>query len=187
MPNATNLTNNFLIAMPGLNDPGFHQTVTYICEHNKNGAMGIVINRPLEISLSEVFEEMNINYDNMNNPDKIIYSGGPVEKQRGFILHNDNSTWDSTLKISDEISISTSRDILEAMANNEGPPNNLIALGYAGWTGGQLESEIINNSWLNGPIESSVIFNKETHKRWKAAATLLGVNLNLLSTHVGHA
>lgn len=184
---STNLTNHFLIAMPGLADPNFYHTVTYICAHNEEGAMGIIINRPLDLVFSEVLEQMD-----MEAPDKMIgripiYQGGPVQTDRGFVLHQPMQKWDSSIEVCNQIGIATSRDILRAIAKGEGPNNSLIALGYAGWTAGQLEAEIKENAWLNGPADLSIIFNTPAENRWESAAALLGVDLEKLSIDVGHA
>lgn len=173
--------------MPGLDDPGFAKTVTFICEHNDQGAMGITINRPSDLKLVDVLEHMAISTQAFTGENQIVYTGGPVEQERGFVLHNDNSIWDSTLKIAPKISITTSRDILAAIAENKGPAHTLVALGYAGWTEGQLESELHGNAWLNGPADLSILFDTPVQERWQAAAQILGVDLNLISQNAGHA
>ena len=184
----TNLTNHLLIAMPSLRDPNFEHTVTYICEHNANGTMGIVINRPIDVSISEVLEQMEIPITAAEAIGKVpVFLGGPVEEQRGFVLHRGSRDWDSSLRISEDLSVTTSRDILEAMARGEGPEQSLIALGYAGWEGGQLEQEIKDNAWLSVPAEPVILFDLPPAKRWEAAAGLLGIDLNTLSTESGHA
>jgi putative transcriptional regulator len=183
----TSLANHFLIAMPALEDPNFQRSVTYICEHNENGAMGIVINRQTDLELGEVLEHMQI-------PPRIdavrhqpVYAGGPVQQDRGFVLHRPAGNWVSMLTVSDDIAITTSRDILEAISAGEGPDDSIIALGYAGWAPGQLEEELAANAWLNGPADERIIFATPCEQRWKAAAALLGVDLELLSSEVGHA
>lgn len=181
------LNNHFLIAMPGLDDPNFVHSVTYICEHNDNGALGIVINHPLEITLGDVFEQMDINADDCARISDTVFVGGPVQPERGFILHHPASRWESSAPVTDDISITTSRDILMALARNEGPEQVLVALGYAGWGPGQLEQEMANNAWLCGPADPDVIFELPVEQRWQAAAKLLGVDLNLLTTEAGHA
>jgi len=183
----TNLTNHFLIAMPGLADPNFYHTVTYICAHNEEGAMGIIVNRPLDLVLSEVLEQMNMEAPDKKTGQIPIYHGGPVQTDRGFVLHQPLQKWDSSIEICNQIGIATSRDILRAIANGVGPDNTFIALGYAGWAAGQLEREIKENAWLNGPADSSIIFNTPTEKRWESAAALLGVDLEKLSIDIGHA
>ncbi|MCK5092254.1 MAG: YqgE/AlgH family protein [Gammaproteobacteria bacterium] len=187
MTDSTSLANHFLIAMPQLADPNFFHSVTYICEHNDDGAMGIVINRPLEIGLAEVLDHINISGNNKAIDDQVIYMGGPVQPERGFVLHSPSGQWDSTLTIADDICITTSRDILTAIANDQGPAHYVIALGYAGWGKGQLEEEISQNAWLSGPAEQNILFDMPYEKRWEAAASLLGIDVNLISGEAGHA
>ena len=183
----TNLTNQFLIAMPSLKDPNFEKTVTYICAHNDEGAMGIVINKPLDLELGEIFEQMEIP---INNPDaytKTIFHGGPVHTDRGFILHNAKLQWDSSIIVSDDVCVTTSKDILEAIAEGDGPDDTLIALGYAGWASGQLEQELMDNAWLSGPADSDIIFNTPHNRCWQVAASNMGIDIDKLSTDIGHA
>ena len=187
MDSQSNLANHFLIAMPGLNDPNFFHTVTYICEHNENGAMGIVINRPIEFSIADIFEQMEIKADPAQDYEQPVFNGGPVQEDRGFILHQYDHKWDSTLVITPNIAITTSKDILEALAMGKGPDKKLIALGYAGWGEGQLEQEILDNSWLTGPARPEILFDLPVEDRWQQAASDIGVDLNLLSTSSGHA
>ena len=187
MDTQSNLSNHFLIAMPGLNDPNFFHTVTYICEHNEKGAMGIVINRPIEFSIADIFEHMDISTDPSLEYHQPVFNGGPVQEDRGFILHQYDHDWDSTLIITPGIAITTSKDILEALAKGKGPDKNLVALGYAGWGAGQLEQEIIDNAWLTGPARPEILFDLPVEDRWQQAATDIGVDLNLLSTTSGHA
>ena len=183
----TYFNNQFLIAMPGLADPNFHQTVTYICEHDEGGAMGIVINRPLNLTLDELLKHLQIPIEQPDAATIPLYSGGPVQQEQGFVLHTPIGNWDSTLQITDAIAITTSRDILQALARHEGPDRVLIALGYAGWGPGQLEREMIANAWLSGPADPDILFNVAINERWAAAAALLGVDLRLLSGDTGHA
>ena len=183
----TSLTNHFLIAMPALADPNFYHTVTYICAHNEDGAMGIIINRPLGMSLGEVLQQMQIAARSENIERIPIYQGGPVQADRGFVLHQPIKNWDSCIEITGDIGIATSRDILQAIASGEGPEQALIALGYAGWAPGQLEKEIMDNAWLNVPADTGIIFNTPIEQRWHAAAGLMGIDLEKLSIDVGHA
>lgn len=190
MAQPSSLKNQFLIAMPSLADPNFNRTVTYICEHNAQGAMGIIINRPSELQLIDVLNHMGISDETITDPDQTIFIGGPVEEERGFILHSNGEQtgeWDSSMPVTEAISITTSRDILEAMARGEGPKRTLIALGYAGWTAGQLEAEIQQNAWLSGPASPEILFERPAEERWEAAARLLGVDMNLITTEIGHA
>lgn len=182
------LTNHFLIAMPTLEDDNFSQSVTYICEHSDEGAMGITINRPTDVVLKEVLDQSRIHLIRPSIGQEIIYQGGPVQTDRGFILHDKTEeTWDATLDITDELQLTSSKDILEAIANDKGPKEHLITLGYAGWGQGQLEQEMANNIWLSCPASSDIIFNTPIDKRWESAASLLGINLQLLSNDAGHA
>lgn len=187
MTESGNLTNHFLIAMPSLADPNFFHTVTYICEHNEAGAMGVVINRPLDINLSEILEQVNIEPSTVEIARQPIYLGGPVDHQHVFILHQPLWQAESSLAITDTLGISTSPDMLAAIAHGEFPGRVLITLGYAGWGPGQLEQEIIDNSWLSGEADARVLFDTPDEQRWAAAAALLGVDLNFLSGDMGHA
>ncbi len=187
MNNSSNLTNQLLIAMPGLHDDNFAHTATYICEHNEQGAMGIIINRPTSLQLYDILEQMDIVEPSPKGGSEQIYIGGPIQPERGFVLHGDQRDWDSTLHIMPQISITTSRDILQSIINGEGPEEHLIALGYAGWGSGQLEQEIASNVWLSGPANHQILFHTPPEQRWRAAAKLLGVDLNLISTEAGHA
>jgi putative transcriptional regulator len=186
MDASTNLTNQFLIAMPGMLDENFYQTVTYICEHSEQGAMGIVVNRPTNLHLNDILDQLDITDIDLVSGEEAIYIGGPVQPERGFVLHGNSHDWDSTLQVTPEISVTTSKDILESIAAGKGPEEHLVALGYAGWAGGQLEDEISANAWLSGPADSQIIFNTPADLRWKAAARLLGVDLDLISGDAGH-
>jgi putative transcriptional regulator len=187
MGDTTSLRNHLLIAMPTLHDPNFFHTVTYICEHNDDGAMGIVINRPLDVSLAEVLAHMEIAMEESAAAAVPVLGGGPVQRERGFVLHRPVGDWTVSLTVTDEIAVTTSRDILEAMARSQGPSDVLVALGYAGWGAGQLEQEISDNAWLNGPANPAILFQTPFEQRWHAAAALIGVDLNTLSAEVGHA
>lgn len=183
----TNLTNNFLIAMPSLRDPNFERTVTYICAHNEEGAMGIVINKPLDIDLGEILKQMDITTNNPEAKSKMIFLGGPVHTDRGFILHQASNEWDSSIVVSDDICVTTSKDILEAIATGHGPTESLIALGYAGWGGGQLEQELMDNAWLCGPANLEIIFKTPYEQCWNSAAKNMGVDIEKMSRDIGHA
>jgi len=173
--------------MPALADPNFHHTVTYMCDHNPDGAMGLVINRPLEMGMGELFRYLNINDYDIALDDLPIYQGGPVQTERGFVLHSPMGDWEASMEITPNISMTMSQDIIEAIAHGEGPEHYIITLGYAGWGQGQLEQELASNAWLNGPAESSIIFNTSIEQRWNASAALLGVDISQLSNDVGHA
>jgi putative transcriptional regulator len=181
------LRDHFLLAMPCLTEGIFSQSITYICEHGESGAMGIVINRPLDMSMSEIFEHLQINTqgDFSNEP---VMAGGPVQMDHGFVLHRHcDKDWEASLAVTPEITLTTSRDILRAIASGEGPHDHLIALGYAGWAAGQLEQELAENSWLTLPGNSNVIFSTPVHQRLGKAAAQLGIDMNLISSQAGHA
>ena len=184
---ATFLTNQFLIAMPGMTDPNFAQSVTLVCEHNAQGALGIVINRPLPLTFGDVFKQLGLDAAHSKVGDEQVLQGGPVQTDRGFVLHTPGSLWDSTLPVSDWLHLTTSRDILDALARGEGPPAALMALGYAGWDAGQLEAEVAQNAWLTVPADERLLFETALEERWEAACGLLGVNLLHLSSDAGHA
>lgn len=173
--------------MPGLDDPNFSQTVTLICQHDDEGAMGLVINRPLDIPLREVLAQMELDQVEETLGVDPVYLGGPVQPERGFVLHRPLGSWEATLRVSDDVAMTASRDVLEAMARGEGPDDTLVALGYAGWSPGQLEQEMAQNAWLNVAADSRLIFETEAAQRWPAAAKLLGVDLDQLSDQTGHA
>ena len=180
------LRDHFLIAMPGLNDSSFAHTVTYICEHSDKGAMGVVINSATSMQLREIFAQMELQ-DLGDAGEQIIMAGGPVQPERGFVLHPSDSKWQSTLEVSPEISLTASRDIIVALAEGRGPSQYLITLGYAGWGEGQLEAEIAANSWLTVPADKEIIFNTPFEQRWTAAAQALGIDVNLIASTAGHA
>lgn len=181
------LTNQFLIAMPGLEDPNFYHSVTYICEHNEEGAMGITINRPLDVNLGDILDHMEISCTADVVRDRPVFMGGPVNIERGFVLHTPADGWESTLKITDDIGLTTSKDILQALADGAGPSRALIALGYAGWGEGQLETELAENAWLSAEATPDILFDLPIEERWNAAAKILGIDMNLLSGEMGHA
>jgi putative transcriptional regulator len=187
MTEPTYLSNQFLIAMPTLADPNFFQTVTYISEHNANGALGLVINRPLGLSLGQLLEHLDITTDRLDLATQPIYQGGPVQPEQGFVLHRPVGRWGATLRVTEDIGITTSRDILQAVAHGEGPEQLLVTLGYAGWGAGQLEQELVDNAWLFGPADPDILFQTPSDQRWQAAAALMGIDLTLLSAHAGHA
>jgi putative transcriptional regulator len=182
-----NLTDNFLIAMPSLEDPNFQGTVTYMCAHNEDGAMGIVINRPLEIKFGEVLAQLSIDVTDETTHDGAVLHGGPVQTERGFVIHQPSGTWGSVLQVSDTIAIATSHDILHAIAQGKGPERSVVALGYAGWGAGQLEREVLDNAWLNTPADSSIIFDVAAEHRWEQATRMLGVDPSQLVGEAGHS
>jgi putative transcriptional regulator len=181
------LANHFLIAMPNLADANFARSVTLICEHSHEGAMGVVINHPADLHLGNIFEQLGIDLNTASHADTAVYLGGPVQNNRGFVLHAPLGQWDSSLKVAENFGVTTSRDILEAIAQNRGPEKFFVALGYAGWGAGQLEREIAENSWLSGPASPEILFDLPVEQRWKAAAKLVGVDLTTISGEAGHA
>ncbi len=187
MGDVTYLTGYLLIAMPNMADPNFVRTVTYICEHTDQGALGIVINRPLEMDLGEVFQQLSLEAARPGLSKQPVLRGGPVQTERGFVLHEPSRSWDSTVQVSDSIHLTTSRDILAAIAGGTGPQRALMALGYAGWGAGQLELEMGANAWLSVPGDATIIFDTPYEARWAAAAGLIGINLATISPEAGHA
>jgi putative transcriptional regulator len=187
MDDTANLTGQLLIAMPAMLDPNFHRTVTYICEHSDQGALGIVINRPMDMEMGEVFAQLSLTNPDPSVASTPILQGGPVELQRGFVIHQSPEDWDSTVAVADNIFVTTSQDILGAIADGNGPEHALLALGYAGWGAGQQEDELVANSWLSVPATPEIIFEAPFEERWQKAATLLGVDIVTLSSEAGHA
>jgi putative transcriptional regulator len=187
-----NLTGHFLIAMPAMTDPYFAKSVTFICEHNENGAMGVVVNRPIDMTLYDLFEQVDLQLKDNPIAAMPVYFGGPVQVDRGFVLHQPTGNWNSTIAISGDTALTTSKDILEAVAGGFGPQKLLVTLGYAGWDAGQLEEEIAQNAWLtvhppSPQAQDSVIFDLPNVDRFDAAMHLLGVDLMQLSKDAGHA
>jgi len=181
------LTNHLLIAMPQLSDPNFAQTVALICEHTDKGALGIVLNKPLPMKLSDVLSQMKLEPSTESIAAQPVLRGGPVHTDRGFVLHRPGGQWDHTHKVSDTIQVTTSRDVLAAMAKGEGPSDAFIALGYAGWESGQLERELKDNAWASVPVDASVVFELPFEQRWAGAWRLLGIDVERLSPEAGHA
>lgn len=186
MNEATYLNNQFIIAMPNLADPNFFHTVAYLCQHNEEGALGIVINRPMDMKLGEIFKQMDINVTVPASAEVPVFAGGPVQQERGFVVHTTGGDWHATMAVSESLSLTTSRDVLEAIAVGEGPEQYLIALGYAGWGAGQLEKEIMDNAWLNTPCGTQVLFDTPINLRWSAAASQIGIDINQLTAPAGH-
>lgn len=182
-----NLTHHFLIAMPTMESSFFSKTVTYICEHNDQGALGLVINRPMDMLLTGLFKQLDIAAKDSLQNESVVLCGGPVQVDCGFVLHRPVGQWQSTLTINQKLGLTTSLDILKAIANAEGPDKILVAMGYAGWAAGQIEHEMAQNEWLSVPATLDVIFDLPLEKRLPAAMDLLGVDYNRLSNDVGHA
>jgi putative transcriptional regulator len=208
------LENQFLIAMPSLGDPYFNKTVTYICEHNEDGAMGLIINLPVNITLSDLLKQIDPEEENeksdqltdksktnsasigladnsltdiTNSLEQLVLTGGPIAQQRGFVLHSSQTGWSSSLVLNKELMITTSKDILLALGTEKAPEQFMVTLGYAGWGPGQLEQELQANSWLTTPADSDILFNTPIELRWKKATEKLGIDLAHLSSDVGHA
>jgi putative transcriptional regulator len=181
------LTHHFLIAMPSMVDPNFAKSLTYICEHNEQGALGVVVNRPIDMTLENLFEQIDIPLHDPVYGRLPVYFGGPVQVDRGFVLHRPPGEWQSTLSINAQLGLTTSRDILQAVAEGRGPERILVSLGYAGWAPGQLEQELTQNAWLTVGASLDVIFDLPAEQRLSAAMRLLGVDLARLSDDVGHA
>ena len=181
------LSNQLLIAMPGMADPNFNSTVTLVCEHNTEGALGIVINRPLSIKLGGLFEQLDLTEADQALANSPVLNGGPVAPERGFVLHAPGDDFDSTVTVSADIQLTLSRDVLDAMAEGNGPGSSLVALGYAGWDSGQLEQEMLDNTWLTVPPTPEIIFDVPFAERWSVAANTLGIDISKISPHAGHA
>ena len=181
------LQNHFLIAMPALGDPNFNGTVTYLCKHGDEGALGLVINRPLDLKVTEVFEQLDLEVLDQRQADRPVLGGGPVQPGMGFVLHQSEQTFGSTLDTESAIKVTVSQDILRAMAGGLGPWPSMVALGYAGWEAGQLEAELAANAWLSVPAAPEIIFETPFDQRWSAAAGLLGVSISQLTSYAGHA
>jgi putative transcriptional regulator len=187
-----NLTGQFLIAMPAMTDPYFSKSVTFICTHNQDGAMGIVLNRITDITIANLFSQIKLESDTASLLEKTVHYGGPVQVERGFILHTPHVEYNSTVLVNNSIALTTSKDILEAVAVNNGPQKMLIALGYAGWTPGQLENELAQNAWLSlqtSLIEEThaLIFDAPNQHKFDLAMGMMGLNLGNLSQQAGHA
>lgn len=190
MSETTWLTGHLLIAMPAMQDPNFARTVTYICEHSDQGALGIVINRPLDMNLGNIFEQLSLDSTDPDLASQPVLQGGPVHQERGFVLHEApgaEQEFDASLAVSDAILVTTSQDVLTAMASGRGPRRAVVALGYAGWGAGQLESELAQNAWLSVPAAPHILFDTPFEQRWREAARLLGIDLMNLSSQAGHA
>ncbi len=181
------LVNHFLIAVPTMDDPHFARGVTLLCEHNEHGAMGLLVNRPSDYRLGEVLEQMDLMTELAAIADDTVLIGGPVLPDRGFVLHDGGDEWPSTMRVAPGMAVTTSREILVAMARGFGPRRHLVTLGYASWSAGQLEQEIVDNAWLTVPADQAIVFDTPIEQRWQAAARHLGVDLGQFAGYVGHA
>ena len=184
---SVNLTNHFLIAMPNMVDPYFARTLTYICEHTDQGALGLVVNRPIDLSLEALFEQLDIALEDRRHAALPVYFGGPVQMDRGFVLHHPVGQWSSTLAVNDMVGLTTSRDVLKEVGQGRGPSKLIVTLGYAGWEAGQLEHELGMNGWLTVEATLDVIFDLPAEERLPAAMEMLGVSYATLSEEAGHA
>lgn len=182
---SSSLKNQFLLAMPELRASYFGNTITYLCEHNDEGALGLMINRPTQMTLGELFDQLGIDAEHAR--DAIILEGGPVQQERGFILHTNDVQGEGSLPVGDGLMLSTAREVLQAIGEGEGPERFLIALGYAGWGAGQLENELKENSWLTCPAAPEIIFDAPFEERVQRAAASLGIDFNLIAERPGHA
>lgn len=186
-PSPSYLKHHFLIAMPHMADPNFAQTLIYLVEHNRDGAMGLIVNRPSGLNLADVLEQLRPDEPVAPGQQHLpIFSGGPIQTDRGFVLHPSDAQFQATADLG-PLGVTTSQDILFAIADGYGPPQHFIALGYAGWEPGQLETELIENAWLSCPAQPHILFDMPADQRLTAAAASLGVDLRLLSSQVGHA
>ena len=181
------LAGQLLIALPALSDPNFSRSVTLVCQHDADGAMGVVVNRASEYTLGEVFRQMGIDGADESLAARPVVGGGPVHPERGFVLHDGEHGWDSSLAIGERLYVTTSRDVLEALARGEGPESAMVALGCAGWGAGQLEHELRENSWLTVPVDPELLFTLPLEARWQAAAGRIGVDMSLMTGYTGRA
>jgi putative transcriptional regulator len=191
IPPQLELANHFLIAMPSMLDPVFGGTVVYLCEHNANGALGVIINKPTDMTMDVLFERIDLKLEiqpnRMPGAEKPVMFGGPVQVERGFVLHAPLGHFSSMMKVTDEIALTTSKDVLEAVALGTGPQRLLVSLGCAGWSAGQLEQEIVRNGWLTVRADPGIIFDMPIEQRFAAAIKLLGIDPMMLTGEAGHA
>ena len=181
------LRNHFLLSMPTLEDPNFQRTLGLICDHSAQGAMGIVVNRPLALTAGEILSHLGIDHVANSVARQPVLYGGPVEPERGFVVHEEPRSWEATLQVGEHLGITTSRDILDALGRGEGPARFLITLGYSGWGAGQLEAELASNAWLTCPAEVDILFEHPPEARLETAAARMGIDLDLVSADAGHA
>ena len=184
-----NLANHFLIAMPSMQDPVFGGTVVYVCEHNENGVLGVVINKPTDMTMQVLFERIDLKLegDQDSAVDQPVMFGGPVQDDRGFVLHTPGQRYSSSLTVTSEVAFTTSIDVLEAVATGDGPPRMLVSIGYSGWSPGQLEDEIGRNGWLTVGADPEILFGVPIEQRYTAAIRLLGIDPLMLASEAGHA
>ena len=181
------LKNSFLVAMPHLKDPFFGHSVSYLCEHDDHGSFGLIINRPINFTLIDIFKQLDIHVNHHQFEDRVVLAGGPVYTNQGFILHKQSGSWENSQALENGIQLTTSLDILEAIAENRGPRDFLVTIGCAGWGAGQLEEELAENAWLTGPISEQILFHTPYELRAHEVAKSVGIDLDLVSTDMGHA
>jgi putative transcriptional regulator len=181
------LANHLLIAMPSIHDENFKQSVIYVCEHHEQGTVGLIINRPMEFYLSLVFEQLDVEPIRVEQNRLPLLYGGPVQPERGFVIHKQSGGWRSSLLLQDEVTITTSNDIIRAIAKDDGPKDVIVALGYSSWDENQLEREVMDNAWLVCPYKSEILYEVPFEQRWEYAASTLGVKMNQLVSRAGHA
>ena len=172
--------------MPGMEGDEFSKSVTYLCQHDEEGALGLIINKPHAMCMGDIFKQLSVSPIRPELAEIPLYSGGPVQPERGFVLHSSERKWDSTLTVNGALSLTSSKDILEAISQDKGPQKWIVALGYAGWANGQLEQEINRNAWLHGDADSNIIFEQPLNDRWRLAAKAIGVDMSLMTTDAGH-
>ncbi|MCG9696030.1 YqgE/AlgH family protein [Shewanella sp. Isolate11] len=181
------LQNHLLLAMPALNDSFFERSVIYLCEHNEQGAMGLMVNKPIGVDVNELLKQMQLeDYRTIESINSQVLLGGPVAQEKGFVLHTPQSQWSSSQQISDQLMLTTSRDVLTSLGNDQAPENFIVALGYAGWKRDQLEQELADNAWLTIPVDIDILFNTPHDERWVKATQSLGFDISQLSSLTGH-
>ena len=187
MTPTVDLTGHFLIAMPAMADKNFARTLTLVCEHNEQGALGVIVNRPIDMSLEDLFERIELTLESPRFQGQPVYFGGPVQTDRGFVLHRPVGEWQSTIDVGNGLGLTSSRDVLQALGSEIEPDDVLVTLGYAGWQAGQIEWEMAQNAWLTVRADSGIIFDLPPEERLVAAMQLLGVDFASLSDVAGHA
>lgn len=183
----SSLANHMLIAMPSIKDPNFERTVIYLCEHHNQGSVGLIINRPMQFPLSIVFEQLKIEPIKLEQNSLPLLYGGPIQPERGFVIHKQSGGWRSSLHLQEEVTVTTSNDIIRAIADDTGPKDLLVTLGYAGWEGDQLVNEVLADSWLVCPYKSEILYEVPFSERWEYAGLTLGIKMNQLTSNSGHA
>ncbi len=183
---STSLAHHLLVALPSLAEAPFARSVALICQHDENGTMGVLVNQPTDYTIGEVLAQMDITTDDEALRVRVVLNGGPVHPERGFVIHDDARAWESSLPVGDGLFLTTSRDILEAMARGDGPANALVTLGCAGWGEGQLEGELADNSWLTVPADADLLFRTPLDERWQGAASRIGVDMFRMTDYSGH-